>query len=210
MTKKMKKIIGSTLVILSVLSFMIAFNACNDDDDNGGNVPVLDQADKEALLFMLEEEKLARDTYMFLLEKWNQAIFLNIMTSEQSHMDAVSNLLDKYSVSYEILDHGEFVNSELQALYEDLTGQGQLTIQDGMAVGATIEDLDIVDLEEFIQATENNQLIDVFSSLQCGSRNHLRSFVSNLELIGGEYTPQFLTQEWYEEILDAPMEQCGI
>jgi len=210
MTKKMKKIIGSTLVILSVLSFMIAFNACNDDDDNGGNVPVLDQADKEALLFMLEEEKLARDTYMFLLEKWNQAIFLNIMTSEQSHMDAVSNLLDKYSVSYEILDHGEFVNSELQALYEDLTDQGQLTIQDGMAVGATIEDLDIVDLEEFIQATENNQLIDVFSSLQCGSRNHLRSFVSNLELIGGEYTPQFLTQEWYEEILDAPMEQCGI
>ena len=66
-----------------------------------------------------------------------------------------------------------------------------------------------VRLEEFIQATSNTQIIDVFSSLQCGSRNHLRSFVANLELIGGEYTPQFLTQEWYEEILDGPMEQCG-
>ena len=76
-------------------------------------------------------------------------------------------------------------------------------------IGATIEDLDIVDLEEHIQATTNSDIANVFASLQCGSRNHLRSFTQSLENIGSSYEPQFLTVEEYQSILDDSHKQCN-
>ena len=45
------------------------------------------------------EEKLARDVYTVLGDKWNARVFLNIKLSEQTHMDAVKRMLDKYGIS---------------------------------------------------------------------------------------------------------------
>ena len=78
-----------------------------------------------------------------------------------------------------------------------------------LQVGATIEDLDIVDLEKYKATTTNASILNVFNSLQCGSRNHLRSFVSAIANIGGSYTPQFLTQTEYNAILAGNQEQCN-
>ena len=41
------------------------------------------------LTYMREEEKVARDVYLYLNEKWNVRIFKNIAASEQTHMDAI-------------------------------------------------------------------------------------------------------------------------
>ncbi|MDP2030099.1 MAG: DUF2202 domain-containing protein [Thiobacillus sp.] len=51
---------------------------------------------KTDLLFMREEEKLARDVYLTLYETWGLAVFSNIASSEQSHMDALLKLLRTY------------------------------------------------------------------------------------------------------------------
>ena len=47
----------------------------------------LSSREKEGMLFIWEEEKAARDLYTSLYEKNNLSIFLNLMRSEQSHMD---------------------------------------------------------------------------------------------------------------------------
>ena len=49
----------------------------------------------EMLLHMKEEEKLARDVYKSLYEKWGKQIFLNISKSEETHINAVIYLLQK-------------------------------------------------------------------------------------------------------------------
>ncbi len=54
----------------------------------------LSEAEKEALIFMREEEKLARDVYLAMYELWGMPIFKNISRSEQSHTEAVKTLLD--------------------------------------------------------------------------------------------------------------------
>ncbi|MCB0372819.1 MAG: DUF2202 domain-containing protein, partial [Muricauda sp.] len=167
------------------------------------------EEDQNALLFMLEEEKLARDTYKFLNEQWELVQFENIMQSEQSHMSAVEALLKAYGIGYEILENGKFNNEDLQALYNKFVVDGVVDKTTALTIGATIEDLDIVDLEENIQATSNSDIADVFLSLQCGSRNHLRSFTQSLENIGSSYEPQFLTVEEYQSILDGSHEQCN-
>lgn len=214
---------GSILASVLLVSIMIFGCSDSNDDtidfqiDNGMGDAISDvndtssitEQDKSALLFMLEEEKLARDTYKFLNTYWGIVQFENIQRSEQSHMDAVESLLKVYNIEYEILEDGQFGNEDLQAWYDKFVSDGIVDEVAALTVGATIEDLDIVDLEEHIQATSNTDIAEVFSSLQCGSRNHLRSFTQSLENLGDAYSPQFLTQEAYESILDGSREQCN-
>ena len=50
------------------------------------------------LLFMREEEKLARDVYKILYSKWFAKVFDNITQSEQKHMDQVGVFIDAYGL----------------------------------------------------------------------------------------------------------------
>lgn len=200
------------LGVLMVAVFGLYFSCSDDGSDTSVEemaVATLSDEDKNALLFMLEEEKLARDTYDYLDGLYGISQFANIKLSEQSHIDAVANLLDRYGIGYTLLAYGEFTNTDLQELYDRLMEKGEIDADNALQVGATIEDLDIVDLQEFIDATSNTDIISVFESLQCGSRNHLRSFVSAIENADGTYEPQFLSFELYTEIIEAAAEQCG-
>jgi hypothetical protein len=198
-----------TVTIVIVIVFISFITSCNDKHNNESINPIeLSTTDTEALLFMLEEEKLARDTYEFLDLKWGLIQFANIKISEQSHMDAIITLLEKSKTPYTILPYGEFDDDHLQDYYNQFVESGQVSQANALQIGATIEDLDIVDLQEFIDIVESTSVIEVFESLKCGSGNHLRSFVSSIELIGDIYTAQFLTEDEYNLILSQTHENC--
>ena len=195
-----------------LLTFTAMMACDNDENEITGtelNADNLSVEDKNALLFMLEEEKLARDTYDYLNGLYRINQFANIKLSEQSHVNDVVRLLDQYEIEYTLLPYGDFVNEEMQKLYDQFVEKGQIDAVNALEVGATIEDLDIVDLVEFIDAATNPSVIGVFESLQCGSRNHLRSFVRALENLAETYSPQFLTTEAYNAIVDSINERCG-
>jgi len=213
---KVMKSIAKTRILRFAITLNIITSLFMGCENNGTETPLNDQQstaiplkDQEALLFMLEEEKLARDTYIYLDELWSVNQFSNIQISEQSHLDAVAKLLDGFGIEHTILPEGEFMNQEIQDLYDTFIEDGALNLTEALYVGATIEDLDIVDLEDYINATSHATIISVYERLQCGSRNHLRSFVSALENAGGTYIPQFLTIDAYELIKNAANEQCG-
>lgn len=124
-------------------------------------------------------------------------------------MDAVVGLLDQYKIPYSILPDGQFVNQEIQNLYDRFVMEGSKDETNALEVGATIEDMDIVDLENYLGTTNNTQVIAIFESLQCGSRNHLRSFTSILNQTGMTYVPQYLAFEDYNAIINDSKEQCG-
>jgi len=76
----------------------------------------LSDAEKDGILYMREEEKLAHDVYLMLYEKWNLAIFDNIARSKQTHTDAVKTLIDKYGLEDPAVDTiGTFSNPELRS-----------------------------------------------------------------------------------------------
>ena len=67
--------------------------------------------------------------------------------------------------------------------------------------------IDILDLEKYIAQTERADIRQVYDNLMSGSENHLRAFVQNVDRqTGGTYHPQYLAQEEYNEIINAPME----
>ncbi len=169
-------------------------------------------AEAADLQFMREEEKLAHDVYVTLYEKWDLRLFNNIAASEQKHTDAVAVLLDRYDIADPVTgnDAGEFTDADLQALYDQLVAQGSQSIAKALKVGAAIEEIDILDLQERLAETDNAAIEQVYTNLLAGSENHLRAFVSNLEAQTGEtYAPQYLSQAAYDEIMAASNSRGG-
>lgn len=168
----------------------------------------LSEAEKEGLLLMREEEKLAHDVYLKLYEKWSLKPFTNISNSEQTHTDAIKVLLDKYELSDPNQPEvGVFKNPDLQALFTSLANTGQESLIAALKVGATIEDLDIKDLQKELEKTSNEDIRMVYEELMRGSRNHMRAFIKNLKNNGGEYTPQYITQAEFDAIISADIER---
>ncbi|UXM84477.1 DUF2202 domain-containing protein [Methanococcus aeolicus] len=171
----------------------------------------ISEEEKEGLLEMREEEKLARDVYLTLYDKWKLQIFKNIANSEQTHTDSVKYLLEKYNIPdpVESEEVGKFSNPKFEELYNNLVEKGSQSAVDALIVGATIEDLDIADLENWISKTDNEDIKLVYGNLMKGSRNHMRSFVRMLDSYGANYTPQYISNEEYEQILSSSMEGGG-
>jgi hypothetical protein len=133
------------------------------------------------LTYMCEEEKLARDVYLYLYKTWRSRIFTNIAASEQTHMDAIEKLLVRYNIpDPAVAALGEFTNPDLQALYNRLIEAGSRSLVEALQVGVEIEETDIADLTDGIAASAHNDIITVYGNLLAGSLNHLNAFNSNL------------------------------
>ena len=160
------------------------------------------------LVFLREEEKLARDVYVTLGERWGLLILANISASEQQHMDAVLQLLQAAGIPDPAagMGVGEFTNGELGALYVELVDSGTVSSVDALFVGATIEDLDLFDLAGMAERTQDPRILTVYESLMKGSRNHLRSFVEHLTAAGVTYQPQFIDEATFEAVVTSPAE----
>ncbi|MBT8070232.1 MAG: DUF2202 domain-containing protein [Gammaproteobacteria bacterium] len=163
----------------------------------------LDATETEYLLLMREEEKLARDTYITMYEAWGLNTFNNISRSEQRHMDAILTQLNRFGLADPVVDDtvGVFTNPTLAAYYGELVTRGDVSLMDALHVGAYIEELDIYDLWEAIETTDEATLISTYDNLLAGSRNHLRAFVNQITSRGTEYTAQYLTQEQVDAIV---------
>lgn len=174
------------------------------------SLPVEDLSDQETehLQLMREEEYLARDVYIYMYNLYNLPVFNNISKAEQFHTSAIKILLDKYDLDDPGENHtpGVFQNETLQNLYNTLIESGSQSLADALVVGATIEDLDISDLEECMTDVDNEDITLVFSNLTKGSRNHLRAFTRNLDIQNITYTPQYISQEEFDEIVNSSWE----
>lgn len=160
--------------------------------------------EKNDLLFMREEEKLARDVYLTLHDIWGTPVFANIATSEQQHMDAILRLLNTYKLPDPTVGKlvGEFVNEELQALYNALIARGKQSALEALLVGGVIEETDIEDLNAAMATSRLSNIDKVYQNLLNGSYNHLRAFASNIQSLTGQpYVAQVVSQEIVDSIL---------
>ena len=149
----------------------------------GGASPILTEKEAADLIFLREEEKLARDVYLALYDVWGTQIFLNISGSEQRHMDSVASLLVKYGVEDPVVNDapGEFTNNMIAGLYETLVTQGSSSLRDALEVGVIIEEMDIHDIKyEMLPDATQRDVERVLTNLLAGSYNHLDAFEKSI------------------------------
>jgi len=138
------------------------------------------------LLFMWEEERLARDVYNAMYAKWGSKIFTNIATNgEQTHINSIKSMIDKYEVSTTGYTQpaivGVFVNQDLQRLYDILIAKGNQSLIDAYEVGQLIEITDIEDLDKRLLPTDlPADIRTVYEALRKGSESHLAAFNKQL------------------------------
>ncbi|MDR9502436.1 MAG: DUF2202 domain-containing protein [Desulfurivibrionaceae bacterium] len=176
---------------------------------------VLDAGEEAHLIFMREEEKLARDVYLTLADLYpEEKVFANIAESEQTHTDTIFFTLEYYRIDDPNPDTnnlpgsiGVFTGEEYGAYFTDtfeyLVGWGAESLLQGLYVGAFIEELDVLDIvgcpHEIVDAdndigvgecgleyTDEARLQTMYTNLLEASKNHLRAYVKNIERIIGE------------------------
>lgn len=185
--------------------------------DNSVTTSELSTAEIDGLLFMREEEELARDLYLDIFAAKDNRLntFKNISdNAETQHAEAIRVLLEKYGIEDPSTgEHNTYTSAELQALYNQLLnialGSDDLA---ALRVGALVEETDIEDINtELAQVSvEHQDIITTYENLLCGSRNHLRSFVKQIEnLTGTDYVIQIPALESEVlAILTTNQEQC--
>jgi len=137
----------------------------------------LTATDTTNILFIKQEEKVARDVYQALYAMWGHTTFANIAVSEQRHMDAMDGLIARYKLTDTTpTAAGQFTIPELQALYDELVAFGSQSLENALLVGVMIEETDIADLKTAISATKEKPVKNVLGSLLDGSYNHLDAF----------------------------------
>jgi len=189
----------------------------------GGSLPAVlsvSTAEAKDLVFMREEEKLARDVYLALAEHWrNDAdaasavrVFDQIQASEQQHMNRLRDLLAAAGLPDPVGAAevpGVFVDPILLQLYGDLVGRGKSSLDEALKVGALIEEKDIFDLDQAASVAQQSTILATYANLKCGSKNHLRAFALPLSPSAGSYVAQVLPQADVDAILAQASGPCG-
>jgi hypothetical protein len=197
----MQRVIVPLLIVAIVAGSLLSTNVWAKNEKNLSTV-TLSEPEIEMLSFMREEEKLARDVYLKMFEMWGAVIFLNILDSEQRHMHAIKRLLDKYALADPAqADAGLFTDDNLQKNYHALVDAGTISFVEGLYAGATIEEIDMIDIQHAIDITSQIDIITTYQNLLEGSKNHLRAYVRALEAQGIQYDPQYLSPELFKAIL---------
>ncbi|MDD2878072.1 MAG: DUF2202 domain-containing protein [Acidiphilium sp.] len=170
----------------------------------------LTEHERADLLRMREEEKVARDVYLQLYDRWGIRPFGNISGSEQAHMDMILLLLERYGLPdpAQGLAIGRFNDPALQSLHDDLLARGRQSQAEAVRVGLLVEELDIFDLRVAASRTGKPEILAVYADLERGSRNHLRAFHRWMRQLGTSYTPTHLSAGDFDTIARAAHESC--
>ena len=147
--------------------------------DRSGGSSAYTKAQVSELLYMLEEEKLAGDLYDAFHAQTGATVFRNIAKSEGSHFDALLNQAERIGIdtdAFTFLPSGEYVNDEIQDLYDSLLERGSASKTAALEVGVLIEETDILDLAAAAASVEGTSLESAYERLLAGSDTHLDAF----------------------------------
>ncbi|MBK9732491.1 MAG: DUF2202 domain-containing protein [Chitinophagaceae bacterium] len=167
---------------------------------------LISENEKSTILQMREEEKMSRDVYLTLNEKWNQKVFANTAESESYHMTQVELLIEKYKLEDPVAvnedNRGLFSDNDLQVKYVDLVAAGSVSLQASFRTAAKVEEMDILDLRIAIANSTDKEITGTYNYLLHESESHLVAFVRNLDRLGILYQPVILSKEDFNEIMN--------
>ncbi len=211
-THKKKQEMKSKIMIIATTAIVLGMgflSSCQEENVEPEIIQLTEQESND-LLTLREEEKLARDVYLYAFDKYGMSVSENISISEQKHMDEVLEILTAYGFSDPAsTEKGIFNNEDLQNIYDALIAKVDSSQLDALIVGATVEDLDIRDIDDFKARTDREDILAMYEVLECGSRNHMRAYYDRLQDEEVTYEAQYISQEELNAIVNSSHESCG-
>jgi hypothetical protein len=170
-------------------------------------LPLTDQQISD-LLYLNEEEKLARDICAFFWKKHDIVIFETVMNTEKHHVDLMKKAKSTY-VPEKSSDHskaGVYTNHDLQDLYTEMTKKST-SVHKALLNAALMAETAILDVRDAISDLDgkHSKLAKVYDTLLDDSEDHLRIFAGILkDLDDDDYEAQHddMDQDDVDDILD--------
>jgi len=162
------------------------------------NLFALTNAEKNALNYMYQEEKLAKDVYYTLGQIYPNVRVFNIYRAETMHERSVANVMDHYGLALPLRGDkvGVFTNPKLQSLYNTLIAKGKKSLKDALEVGIMVEVTDVEDLDKFLSQATSPDVIALFKFLRAGSYNHYNAFNRTLINVTGKSACELMDKRW--------------
>lgn len=137
------------------------------------------------LIYMIEEEKMARDLYDAFAEQTGSVVFDRISDSEQRHLDSLLLVAQKAGIDLTAVSTtaGVFTNTAIQSLYDTLLAQGSVSLDAAYGVGILVEQTDIADLQEYSADVSIGIVGTIYGHLETGSEHHLAAFTQYAALV---------------------------
>lgn len=171
--------IRMTAAALGVAALLAGGVAASQAATTGQTAVTAESAVTSALTFAREEERMARDLYAALADRYDGARPFSMITrSEQRHFDAVGVLLDRYDVTDPSAGKpaGTYADPAIQKLYDAWLAQGSTTLDAAYQVGVELEERDIADLRKSIEGSLPSDVDNVFGQLLRASERHLAAY----------------------------------
>lgn len=149
----------------------------------------LSPAARAALLFQIDEERMARELYTAFGDKWDLRPFRNIVRAEARHEAVLQALAKRAGLATAEAAPGRFATAEVQRRHDALLVRGMKSATDALQAGALVEEQDIADLRTLAATTDSAELKQAVAALEQASGHHLAAFVRNL---GTGYTAKVL------------------
>ncbi|HEU4513839.1 MAG TPA: DUF2202 domain-containing protein [Nocardioidaceae bacterium] len=137
----------------------------------------LTDAQKQTLADQAEKEKLSHDVYVAYFESTGDYRFERIAESEDQHLEALRNLMDRYDVTdpTEGLDEGEFRSDTVDSAYDAYLDEGD-ELGTALKAAQAIEEKDIAGLEKAAKGIDAPDAEQVYEHLTRASEMHLQAF----------------------------------
>ncbi|MGB6127442.1 MAG: DUF2202 domain-containing protein [Psychrilyobacter sp.] len=156
-----KKFIG---IIMMLVLGSLTFASCgNKSAGKDNNMTV-----QEMIKYAIEDEIFAKTEYEKIMKTFNiDRPFSNIKRAEETHMEMLQPLIEKYDVSYGKLDEKDLIIPK--------------TLKETFEIGVQAEIDNIAMYEKFLKDEKlPSDVREVFIYLRDGSKNHLRAFEKQL------------------------------
>jgi hypothetical protein len=166
------------------------------------NLFALTNKEKEALNYMYQEEKLAKDVYSTLLRLYPRlSIFNKIKKAEIVHETSVANVMKHYNLPLPVRGDkiGKFKNKELQKLYDELIKLGKKSPIDALKAGIMVEVTDVEDLDKYLKDAKSKDIKALFKFLRAGSYNHYNAFNRALKAVTKKGACELMDKRWCQK-----------
>ncbi len=160
----------------------------------------LGTAAQSALLFQIDEERMARELYTAFAEKWGLRPFQHIPQAEARHESILRQLATRAGLTVPAAVAGRFAAAEVQQRYDALLALGLESADSALRAGAFVEEQDIADLRALLATSDSAELKQIVAALEQASGHHLGAFVRLLTARGVTYTPQVLAPDDFAKL----------
>ncbi len=161
-----------------------------------------DDFNKSLLFKMYQEEKMSYDLLGEFYERWQLDIFNNLRSRDQKHVWCVDKVIIKYGYINDVKsEDGLYKDSRIQKLYNELSVKGCISDLSALEAAAIIKERSISELRERIQTQSDPYIVKVIFLMEQASQKQFRALVESIKLSGSDYTPVYLTDDEYNNIV---------